>query len=62
MSNHKYWVQGYNKVLGEFSVGFDDNTDAFNHYSEELRKIKKYGGHVEFIQISPVAFYINEGE
>lgn len=61
MSDFKYWVQGYNEALGEFSTGFKDITDAFNYYSERLKEVKRDGGHVEFIEISAVAFF-SKGE
>lgn len=59
MRDYKYWVNGYNEELGEFSVGFKDNTDAFNYYCERLREIERDGGEVEFLGVSTIQFYNN---
>lgn len=57
MKKYKYWVNGYNEVLGEFSVGFKDNADAFNYYCEHLKKIKEDGGEIEFLEIKEICSY-----
>lgn len=57
MKDFKYWVNGYNEELGEFSVGFKDNTDAFNYYCERLKEIKKDGGNIEFLEVVTIASY-----
>lgn len=51
MRNYKYWVNGYNEVLGEFSVGFKDNTDAFNYYYKRLREIERDNGEIELLEV-----------
>ena len=51
MRDYKYWVNGYNEVLGEFSVGFKDNTDAFNYYSERLKEIERDNGEIELLEV-----------
>lgn len=62
MKEHKYWVNGYNEVLGGVSVGFKDNTDAFNYYCEELKKIRRDGGEIELLEISIFQSYNNKGK
>lgn len=59
MRDYRYWVNGYNEVLGEFSIGFTENTDAFNRYCEELKKIKRDGGEIELLEISVFQSYNN---
>lgn len=51
MRDYKYWVNGYNEVLGEFSVGFKDNTNAFNYYCERLREIERDNGEIELLEV-----------
>lgn len=51
MRDYKYWVNGYNEALGEFSVGFKDNTDAFNYYCERLKEIERDNGEIELLEV-----------
>lgn len=51
MKYYKYWVNGYNEALGEFSVGFKDNTNAFNYYCERLREIERDNGEIELLEV-----------
>lgn len=51
MRDYKYWVNGYNEVLGEFSLGFKDNTDAFNYYCERLKEIERDNGEIELLEV-----------
>ena len=62
MKDYKYWVNGYNEVLGEFSIGFKDDMDAFKRYSEEFKKIKKDGGEIELLEISALCSFNNREE
>lgn len=62
MKDYKYWVNGYNEVLGEFSIGFKENTDAFNYYCEELKKIKRDGGEIEFLAVDAISYFSNREE
>lgn len=56
MKDWKFWVQGYDGELGEFSTGYNDLNDAWADYHDKLNKASEHGGHVEFIEVSQIAF------
>ena len=57
MKVFKFWVQGYDEEKGEFSNGFNDLNEAWADYHYKMNKVNEHGGHVEFIEVSQVAFY-----
>ena len=57
MSDFKFWVQGYDEELGEFSIGYNDLSMAWSEYDYKMNKVNEHGGRVEFIEVSQVAFY-----
>lgn len=56
MKDWKFWVQGYDKELGEFSTGWNDLMSAWADYHDKTNKVNEHGGHVEFIEVSQVSF------
>lgn len=62
MKDFKFWVQGYNETLGEFSVGFQNATTALTFYKKKMEEINQDGGEVEFLKVSTIQFYNNRGE
>lgn len=59
MSDFKFWIQGYDEELGEFSIGYNDLDMAWSDYRSKMDGIKEHGGNVEFIEILLVAFLNN---
>lgn len=59
MRDYKYWVNGYNEELGEFSVGFKNVTTALAFYKKKMEEISQDGGEVEFLKVSTIQFYNN---
>lgn len=40
MKDYKYWVNGYDEVLGEFSIGFKDFGKAKVNYENTLQQTR----------------------
>lgn len=59
MRDYKYWVNGYNEKLGEFSIGFTDNMKALYYYKKKMEEISQDGGEIEFLEVSVRQFYNN---
>lgn len=59
MRDYKYWVNGYNEELGEFSLGFNDITKALYYYKKKMEEINKDGGEIELLEVSVRQFYNN---
>ena len=57
MKEFKYWINAYSEVDGEYSNGFKNATEAFIEYDEQLEKIKKDGGNIEFLEVVTIASY-----
>lgn len=61
MSDFRFWVQGYDEVLGEFSVGFNDLMSARAVFHSKKNGVTEHGGHIEFIEISTISHF-SKGE
>lgn len=59
MRDYKYWVNGYNEGLGEFSVGFKNSREALTFYKKKAEEISQDGGEVKFLKVSTIQFYNN---
>lgn len=56
MKDWKFWVQGYDGELGEFSTGYNNEMTAWADYHEKKNGVSQHGGYVEFIEVSQIAF------
>jgi hypothetical protein len=59
MKDYKYWVNGYDEVLGEFSIGFKDFDEAEFNYEDKLSRIKENGGNIELLDTSVISYFDN---
>lgn len=58
MSDFKFWVQGYDEELGEFSTGFNDLTSARAEFHSKKNGVNEHGGQVEFIEILFISSFV----
>lgn len=51
MKDYKFWVNAYSEESGEYSNGWTDYEKAYEDYCNQLLKMKKENGYVEFLEV-----------